>query len=143
MSIEQTLERLALAIEGLNDRLDRNAAALAAAPSAPAKETRTRAPRAARAETAPAPAPVVEQVQAVEEPETDALTTDAASPAPDAAPAPLSYVEDIQQPAMELVRDKGRQALVDVLLTFNARTAKDVPQKDWPALAAAIQAARS
>lgn len=135
MPIEQTLERLALAIEGLNERLDRNAAALAAAPSAPAKETRTRAPRAARTETAPAPV-VVEQLQPVEEPETG-------DAAPDAEPVALRYVEDIQQPAMELVRDKGRQALVDVLVQFGARTAKDVAQKDWPALAAAIQAARS
>lgn len=137
MPIEQTLERLALAIEGLNDRLDRNAAALAAAPSAPARETRTRAPRAARAETALALAPVVvEQFQPVEEPETGDAT-------PDAEPVALRYVEDIQQPAMELVRDRGRQALVDVLVQFGARTAKDVAQKDWPALAAAIQAARS
>lgn len=143
MSIEQTLERLALAIEGLNERLDRGALAAPQDAAAPAPK----APRGRRA-AAPAPEPeavptVVEHLKPAETPEVvepeEAPAEGADAPAGKVA---LDYVTDIQQPAMELVRDRGRQALVTVLEKLGARTARDVAQKDWPALAAAIQAAR-
>jgi hypothetical protein len=50
----------------------------------------------------------------------------------------LSYAEDIQQPALTLIKSKGRDALAAILARFNAKTAKDVPVDRWPELAAAI-----
>jgi hypothetical protein len=51
---------------------------------------------------------------------------------------PLSYAEDIQQPALALIKAKGRDALAGILARFGAKTAKDVPTERWPELAAAI-----
>lgn len=55
----------------------------------------------------------------------------------------VRFVEDLQQPALSLVAEKGRDALVGVLAKFEARTVKDVAKKQWPALKAAIEEARA
>lgn len=68
-------------------------------------------------------------------------------PAPEPAPAPtpseIRFVEDLQQPALALVAEKGREALVAVLAKFGSRTVKDTPKKHWAELKAAIEEARA
>ena len=56
----------------------------------------------------------------------------------EAAPAKLDYVQHIQTPALTLVKAKGRDALAAILEEFGAKTAKDIAQDQWPALAARI-----
>ena len=53
-------------------------------------------------------------------------------------PAKLDYVQHIQTPALTLVKAKGRDALAGILAEFNAKTAKDITEDQWPALAARI-----
>ncbi len=50
----------------------------------------------------------------------------------------LDYVQHIQTPALTLVKAKGRDALAGILAEFNAKTAKDITEDQWPALAARI-----
>jgi hypothetical protein len=54
------------------------------------------------------------------------------------AAAKLDYVQHIQTPALTLVKAKGRDALAGILAEFNAKTAKDIGEDQWPALAARI-----
>jgi hypothetical protein len=54
------------------------------------------------------------------------------------APVKLDYVQHIQTPALTLVKAKGRDALAAILGEFNAKTAKDIGEDQWPALAARI-----
>jgi dGTP triphosphohydrolase len=58
--------------------------------------------------------------------------------AEEAAPAKLDYVQLIQTPALTLVKAKGRDALAGILAEFGAKTAKDITEDQWPALAARI-----
>lgn len=53
----------------------------------------------------------------------------------------ISYVSDIQKPALALVQAQGRDALARILAGFNARTAKEVPPDQYEALADAIKEA--
>jgi hypothetical protein len=54
------------------------------------------------------------------------------------AAARLDYVQHIQTPALTLVKAKGRDALAGILAEFGAKTAKDITEDQWPALAARI-----
>lgn len=54
------------------------------------------------------------------------------------APTAMDYAADIQTPALALVKAKGRDALAAILEEFGAKTAKDIAQEQWPALAARI-----
>ena len=54
------------------------------------------------------------------------------------AVARLDYVQHIQTPALTLVKAKGRDALAGILAEFGAKTAKDITEDQWPALAARI-----
>jgi hypothetical protein len=54
------------------------------------------------------------------------------------AAAKLDYVQHIQTPALTLVKAKGRDALAGILAEFGAKTAKDITEDQWPALAARI-----
>lgn len=58
--------------------------------------------------------------------------------AEEAAPARLDYVQHIQTPALTLVKAKGRDALAGILAEFGAKTAKEITEDQWPALAARI-----
>jgi hypothetical protein len=53
-------------------------------------------------------------------------------------PAKLDYVQHIQTPALTLVKAKGRDALAGILAEFGAKTAKEITEDQWPALAARI-----
>jgi hypothetical protein len=70
--------------------------------------------------------------------EAPAKAKPAKAKAEEAAPAKLDYVQHIQTPALTLVKAKGRDALAGILAEFGAKTAKDITEDQWPALAARI-----
>ena len=53
-------------------------------------------------------------------------------------PAQLDYTRDVQAPALNLVKAKGREALASILADFNAKRAQDIAEDQWPALIARI-----
>ena len=57
-----------------------------------------------------------------------------------AAPPPvqLDYTRDVQAPALNLVKTRGREALASILADFNAKRAQDIAEDQWPALIARI-----
>lgn len=63
----------------------------------------------------------------------------AAKPTP--PPAQLDYARDVQAPALNLVKAKGREALASILADFGAKRAQDIPAEQWPALIARIEEA--
>lgn len=79
----------------------------------------------------------VEEAPAKAKPAKAAKAAPAEAPS-EPAPTAMDYAADIQTPALALVKAKGRDALAAILTEFGAKTAKDIAQDQWPALAARI-----
>lgn len=56
-------------------------------------------------------------------------------------PAQLDYTRDVQAPALNLVKARGREALASILADFGAKRAQDIAENEWPALIARIEEA--
>lgn len=54
----------------------------------------------------------------------------------------LVYSSFIQKPALDLVKEQGREALTEVLKKFGVTSAKEVPEARWQELRQAIDTAR-
>ena len=80
----------------------------------------------------------VEEAPAKAKPAKAAKAAPAEAPPAEPAPTAMDYAADIQTPALALGKAKGRDALAAILEEFGAKTAKDIAQDQWPALAARI-----
>lgn len=140
MSLESSIDRLAQAIEALVERMD-----VRPAPKSGSEQPETaqsdldqtdEAPKARRGRK---PKAQTQTMQAAAPAEPDEYATIAPEPAPTPpAKAAIEYVRDIQTPALNLVKAKGKEAFLSILARFESKTARDVPEARWPELAAAI-----